>query len=233
MRRGRWAGNILTSSDPGRTRPPGASPRSCQGSRSGGVSCPTVSLCVAYTRATSRPPLIRLAARARGRRPKSIRGLCRPRLVPVGFAVRGGGVRNVDGDAPTVLTSDRSGAAARAPGAACRVGARPGLAVSCPSVSLCVVGTSGGDVVTSIDPTGRREGLGRRPRSIRAFLSAVSCPSVSLCVAADAVGKILISTNPTGGPTLGQSPSRTRGQLDGVPCPSVSLCVGGDGSATS
>lgn len=76
------------------------------------------------------------------------------------------------------------------------------IAVSCPSVSLCVaVGYGDGtdDILTSTDPTGGKRARTRALADPASALRAVSCPSVSMCVAGDGSGDILTSTDPTGG----------------------------------
>ena len=79
-------------------------------------------------------------------------------------------------------------------------------AVSCATVSMCVVTDGDGNVFSSTDPTGAVS------RWVKAHiysgsLGAVSCPTASLCVAAGSSGDVLNSTNPTGGQPRG--PSRT------------------------
>ena len=70
------------------------------------------------------------------------------------------------------------------------------LALSCPTVSLCVGGGVGG-VVTSTDPTGGASAWRTAPVGAVVPLTGVSCPSVSLCVASDDANRVLISTDPT------------------------------------
>ena len=98
--------------------------------------------------------------------------------------------------------------------------------ISCPSVSLCVLGDSAGDILTSTNPTGGAAAWVAADVS----LSSVSCPSASLCVASSGSGNIATSTNPTGGTGawtffhLGSGVSA----LAGISCPSPSLCVAVD-----
>jgi hypothetical protein len=78
------------------------------------------------------------------------------------------------------------------------------LAVSCPSVSLCVAVDYPGNVLTSTHPTGGASAWTKATIDPGApyqpvGLDAVSCPSVSLCVASDSNGNILTSIAPTGG----------------------------------
>lgn len=102
--------------------------------------------------------------------------------------------------------------------------------ISCPSVSLCVVVDSAGDLITSQDPSGGAgawhlvSGVGTN--------TGVSCPSVSLCVALASDG-VMVSTNPTGGAgawrdvAMATSPAPWAAS---VSCPAASLCVVGDSS---
>jgi hypothetical protein len=103
-------------------------------------------------------------------------------------------------------------------------------AVSCPSVSLCVAVGADGDVISSTDPTGGRSAwtvnhVGNNQ------LTAISCPSSSLCVAADGAGDVITSSDPTGPPstwTANHVDSAREGQITGISCPSASLCIATD-----
>lgn len=111
--------------------------------------------------------------------------------------------------------------------------------VSCPSASLCVAVDQVGDVVTSTSPIGaasawkttRVNGIGS------CCLSAgVSCPLLSLCVVVDGAGtaasaaNVVTSTNPTGGARSWIVANVDANQgLAGVSCAkATSLCVVGD-----
>jgi hypothetical protein len=103
-------------------------------------------------------------------------------------------------------------------------------AVSCASASLCVAGETGGNVVTSSNPTG---GAGAwsvaHAGASGTAINGVSCPSVSLCVAVDSAGNVVTSTNPTGGAGAWASADVVgAGILSAVSCPSASLCVAVD-----
>jgi hypothetical protein len=101
-------------------------------------------------------------------------------------------------------------------------------AVSCPSVTLCVV-AGPGSILTSTDPTGGASAWAQTPIDQGSGITAISCPSVSLCVAVNAQGNILTSTDPTGGAGAWSNASVDQGRLlDTISCPSVSLCVAGD-----
>jgi WD40-like Beta Propeller Repeat len=103
--------------------------------------------------------------------------------------------------------------------------------VSCPSVTLCVVGSEGG-VLTSTNPTGCPGAWTATPIDQGNYVTAISCPSVSLCVAIDAQGNILSSTDPAGGvgawSKASVDPALNAVSHNAVSCPSVSLCVAGD-----
>lgn len=100
--------------------------------------------------------------------------------------------------------------------------------VSCPSVAFCVVVDDAGNVFSSSDPTGG-DSAWSRAQLVTGTVgdSAVSCPSTSLCVA-DVQGTVLTSTNPLGG-----TPAWTQAQVVAssiaptISCPSDSLCVAG------
>ena len=78
------------------------------------------------------------------------------------------------------------------------------LDVSCPTTSLCVAVTNGGDALISTNPTGgaaawKLTHIDTTPNNNN-YLSGVSCPSISLCVAVDySGGNVVTSSDPTGG----------------------------------
>jgi List-Bact-rpt repeat protein len=102
--------------------------------------------------------------------------------------------------------------------------------ISCPSTTLCVGVGPGGDVLTSIKPTG---GFGswtltQVDTSTSNSLVGISCPSTTLCVAADSGGNVVTSTNPAGGAgawTASQIPGMA---FDAISCASSTLCVAVD-----
>jgi hypothetical protein len=114
--------------------------------------------------------------------------------------------------------------------------------VSCASASLCVAvegeaagsdspvdlnGPSSGNVVTSSNPS-----IGDwtvtnvdGPH----FLHGVSCPSLKLCVAVDNIGNVITSRNPTGGKSAWRVTNvDARNSLSGVSCPTSTFCVAVD-----
>jgi hypothetical protein len=93
------------------------------------------------------------------------------------------------------------------------------LALSCPSVSLCVATTSSGDVLTSTNPTGGPSAWAERPIGpVR-----VACPSVSLCVGVGS-GDAWTSTDPAAGASTWTS-SPIGATVNSISCASVSFCV--------
>jgi hypothetical protein len=204
-----------------------------QGQSIRGVSCPSVSMCVAGDDTgnilTSTDP-------TRGQSAWTKTNIARGDFftsvscgsVTLCAAV---GEETVGGDEPRVFTSDDPGGGASAWSSA-RVGSDQALAVSCPSVSLCLVGTGGGDVVTSTDPMGGARAWKETPIDQDFPLVAVSSPSVTLCVAGDAVGNILTSTIRPAASAHGRKLPPIRWGPQGVgSAPSHArrwLCVAGD-----
>ena len=192
--------------------------------------CPSISLCVAvgFARASSPRP-IRPAARARGRRPRSIRELRLRGLVPVGLAVRGRRWRSrIHGGAAILTSTDPTGGASSWSSAPVASGDEIVDAVSCPSVSLCVAATNQGDVFTSTNPTGGASAWTKTTIDQRERRSTPSRARRSRCASRSTTGNILTSTNPTGGASAWTKTTLDRGSvIDAVSCPSVSLCVAG------
>jgi hypothetical protein len=110
------------------------------------------------------------------------------------------------------------------------------LTISCPSTSFCVLGDSGGNVVSSTNPTGGVSAWSSPPALVESptnlnALYGMSCtlsPS-ALCAAADEAEDVITSANPTGGPsawTIATPADPVGGDvLWGISCPSASLCV--------
>jgi hypothetical protein len=106
-------------------------------------------------------------------------------------------------------------------------------AVSCASASLCVAGETGGNVVTSTNPTGGAGAWNGAHASTSGnyAIRGVSCPSPSLCVLVDAAGNVVTSTDPTGGAAAWTTADVVgAGILSAVSCPSASLCAAVDTS---
>jgi hypothetical protein len=112
--------------------------------------------------------------------------------------------------------------------------------VACPTASLCLLGDSGGNVLTSTHPTGGSSAWKlahvdkAQPTDVahlgtQAAIFDISCPTAGLCVALDDGANVLTSTNPTGGASAWKlAHFRFTAQLSDLTCPSVSLCVAVD-----
>jgi hypothetical protein len=100
--------------------------------------------------------------------------------------------------------------------------------ISCPTISFCVASDVNGVVATSTDPTGGPDAWSVTSVYDTNSLNAVTCPSVSLCAAVDDRGDVLVSSDPA------SSGSWVRVNIDGmnalnaISCPSVSLCIAVD-----
>jgi hypothetical protein len=99
--------------------------------------------------------------------------------------------------------------------------------VSCPTTSFCVAVDQAGNALVSRSPTAGPGGW-RLQQADRtgAALDSVSCPSTSLCVAGDNGGNLLTSIDPAGGHSWRvTSIAPNEGRFDGVSCRSPALCV--------
>jgi len=101
------------------------------------------------------------------------------------------------------------------------------VSVSCPSVSLCVGGDAAGDIVSTTDPTGGA----RAWRVVNVLARQTSCDPYNGCytVAAGAFF-VVSSTNPTGDARAWRRArvDAEANNLRAVSCPSASLCVAVD-----
>ena len=97
--------------------------------------------------------------------------------------------------------------------------------VSCPSSSLCVAVDNTGEVLASVTP-GTLTSASWPALAVDGsrHITAVSCPTASLCAAVDNAGNILVSTSPTSAPAWHATPLTTSA-LTGVSCDSAGLCV--------
>jgi hypothetical protein len=102
--------------------------------------------------------------------------------------------------------------------------------VSCPTVSLCVVGDADGRVFTSRDPAGGAPAWhADRSDELGGGIYSLSCPSSSLCFGGDELGQVLQSGSDPAGERW--TPVRVVDDdnlLYGLSCPSISLCVAVD-----
>jgi hypothetical protein len=230
------SGNVVTSADPaggagtwtvahvdGNTESCGSSSVRCQAPFLG-VSCTSVSWCVAWDEAgylfTSTAPALGGA----GWRETRIIAPTEYRLDA--YSCPSASLCVAVGHQGEVLTStDPAGGPdawqhALVDSGPCPPGAGPGA----PTGRLCH---------DKLDGTGPP-----RPR----WLQEISCPSVSLCVAGDAEGDVLTSTDPTGGSgawnlayvddstEAGPTVTSDQAELVSIACPSVSLCMASDGA---
>lgn len=230
-------GNILTSSEPLAGPDAWSIVAADQGQGIVGVSCPSVSMCVAVDGAgnvlVSTDPTGGAWSKTKIAQDAFLQGVsCAS--VTLCVAVGAGS---------TILTSSDPGGGASA-WRSTRVGPPVGdtvMAVSCPSVALCVAGagTNAGDVddvLTSTDPTGgarawKKTLVDQENLPVGELgVDAVSCPSVSMCVAGDQAANILTSTDPTGGARVWHKAKLEPlgSVLTTVFCPSISMCVAGD-----
>lgn len=199
-----------------------------------GLSCPNTSLCVAVDGQfgnvlTSTNPTGGAASWKLTHIPGvSANGLLGASCPSVSLCVVMDGGGNV-----VTSTNPNGGAAAwkvaHIYGSKC-AGGHPNCAIkdwACPSISLCVAGVEGGNVVTSTNPTGGAAAWKVTHVAGANEVSLVSCPSISLCIVVDVTGNIVSSSNPTGGPA-----AWTVTQVDGpednpssMSCPGISFCV--------
>lgn len=102
-------------------------------------------------------------------------------------------------------------------------------AISCPSVSLCVGVNGNGDILSSTQPAGGSRAWLRahveRPIFPGFGLTDVSCPSPSFCVAVDELGNVWSSTDPAGGSSAWHKRAGPSDRHLTLSCASVSLCV--------
>ena len=208
-----------------------------------GVSCPSVSMCVAVGYGAAGTHVLSSRSPTSG-----FRGWDAAPVAPYGSEGRGVSCPSVklcvavDADGDVISSSTPDGG--KEAWTVTHVESAGFTGVSCPSVRLCVavatvtgghygVVALGGDIVTSTDPTGgsgawKIARVESNPNGLTGF-GGVSCPSVSLCVVVDDSGRVLTATDPSDGTGAwqfaGVDSSRS---LSGVSCPSVSLCVATD-----
>jgi hypothetical protein len=113
--------------------------------------------------------------------------------------------------------------------------------IGCIGTSLCAAGNAGGNILTSTNPAAGGGTWGEANAGGSVLVTGVSCPTVSHCVAVDNNGDVLTSADPTGDAgawrfenlvafrhEYGQSPLNA---LFGASCASTTLCalVGSNG----
>jgi hypothetical protein len=203
-----------------------------------GVSCPSVSLCVAVESAavvgqsnaiaaSTNPTGGRAAWKVAKLHAALLTGISCP-TVSLCVALDGGvGV-------PAVFTSTDPGGKLQS----WKKTALPGgngdtslNAISCTASLLCVAVGDQGQIAVSTNPTGGPGAWKLATMSGAPSLVAVACPSSSLCVAADGSGDVVTSKNPTGGAPAWQTnrldPSSVYG-LEALSCTAAGFCVAGD-----
>jgi hypothetical protein len=192
------------------------------GTQIDGVSCPSVSLCVAVDGSgnvlTSTDP-------TGGRADWSITSvtpgewLAAVSCPTVQFCVAVSGLGRV------VVSNDPLGGS----GAwqAATIAPRGLTGISCPSASFCVAADNAGDVLVSTDPAGGAGAWTRSQVDPTGAITGVSCPTMKLCAATDYSANVVWSTDPNGGAWIishvDSEPNNP--SLIGITCPSVSLCV--------
>ena len=190
-----------------------------------GVSCPSMSLCVASDAGgsllTSTNPLGGRSAWTITKLPAGIQGAISCPTAQFCAATAG----------DAVLTStDPTGGPSAWTVTSLFSGYHQFTGISCPSASLCVAVDAVGDVVVSTNPIGGPAAWRTTNIDGRTSINAVSCPSGSLCVAVDNLANVLTSTNPTGSASAWSAPARVDPDphypaLNSISCPSASLCV--------
>ena len=102
---------------------------------------------------------------------------------------------------------------------------------SCPADTLCVAGSSLGDVVHSANASNTGSATWSSPVvDVAGGISPVdispqSCSSSSLCVGSDGAGRILTTTNPADPSSWGATMADPGNSINALACPSASLCV--------
>jgi hypothetical protein len=192
-----------------------------------GVSCPSVSLCVATDNVGN---LVSTTAPSGGREAWSIANVDGQIEVHSVSCPSPSLCVAVDQHGNVLTSSNPTGGAGA--WTVTHVDSISGLyAISCPSTSLCVATDQVGNLLTSTNPTGGAAAWTVTHVAGSSFAGGgvLSCPTASLCVATDVVGNLLTSTNPTGGAaawTLTHVAGANR--ITAISCPSTSLCVAGD-----
>jgi hypothetical protein len=203
-----------------------------------GVSCPTVSLCVAVSGKREDQGKIFTSTDPTG-------GLAAWKSIELGEPFEFRGVSCPTASLCVVVANDGRILTSTEPlgdGSAWRVVGAPGgpgslQAVSCASPTLCLTGNEGGNLLASTNPTGALSGWDEFPGGGSVQITGISCPTVSECLAVDDNGSVLRSTDPTGGRSawtyenvIPYAPPPQGAYLEGnglfaASCPSSNLCV--------
>jgi hypothetical protein len=106
--------------------------------------------------------------------------------------------------------------------------------ISCPSMDLCAVVDSYGNVVVSTNPVGGAATWSSSNVDGSNVLTGISCPTTALCVAVDEAGNVLTSTDPADAtPTWTSASIDAANQLASVSCASETLCVAVDNAGNA
>ena len=203
-----------------------------------GVSCPSVSLCVAAGQAGTIEWSANPAAGARSWRSAQVDETTRatpPSTIDDVSCPSASLCVAVDSSGHALI-SQRPTAGSSAWRTVRIDGSTAMGSVSCPSSALCVAIDSAGRAITSTDPRDPAHPWKAVP--VASGITSLSCPSASLCVAVTNSGGVAVSTDPArrapswsftplvaAGPILGLTP------IPAVSCPSVSFCLVGVGTA--
>ena len=191
-----------------------------------GISCPSVSLCVAVDQAgnavTSTNPTGGTSAWQVSAVDSAPYGLLHVSCPTVSLCVATDNVGNVATSANPAGGTDAWTKIAVDDG-------KPLNGVSCPTASSCLAVDSYGDVITSSDPTGGASSWTVRNVDGNSALSDVSCPTSSFCAAPDSAGNVITSTDPTAtGATWTAAHVDADNAAGRISCPTATLCVAVD-----
>jgi hypothetical protein len=192
-----------------------------------GVSCPSVSLCIAVDAAgnvlSSTDPTGGRAAWSPAQVVSGVVGSDSIDAVSCPTAVLCVAVSGL-----MVLTSTDPAGGASAWQAA-TVDQRGLTSISCASEALCVAADNAGDLLVSTNPTGGAGAWTKIGVDSGTTISSVSCPSTTLCVATDYHGNVITSTDPAAGAnswSIANVDTEPHNPvLVDVTCPSPSLCI--------
>jgi hypothetical protein len=197
-----------------------------------GISCPSVTLCIAATFDSRIFSSTNPTGGAAAWKIASLTGEKEPRLHMTGISCPSLQLCVAVAYGSKVITStDPTGEASA--WTVSKLAAPVDLrGVSCPSVSFCVAVDNTGQIVTSSNPTGGAGAwsLVGAPGG-EGGLNGISCPSLALCVTGNA-GRMITSTNPDGGLGAWNAVAAGTGlPIKGVSCPTISACAAVDNNS--
>ena len=101
--------------------------------------------------------------------------------------------------------------------------------ISCPTTRLCVAFDSGGNILSSTNPTSARAKWKIVHLSGAGSLTELACSSTHLCVGRDNLGNVVMTTIPTGNASAWTvQPLDLEGSITSLACPSAHACVAAD-----